>query len=167
MGNQTDPVQTERIFEIINLLPNTIVNSLAKLGPSEFTALDDPIGFSLLEDNPDPVQFFFIADLETTATELSEGIFYPESSFIVPKLELSLELAATQRFAERQAYTFFTLLGDVGGFNGAIIMLPAYMMSWYSAKMFQDSLLQEIPVKTKRRPREKNILQQKFAERTT
>lgn len=166
MGNQTNPLQTQRVFEIINLRPNTIVRSLAKLGPSEFTALDDPIGFGLIEDNPDPVEFFYIDDFTTITTALSEGVTYPGSSFVVPKLMLALELAATQRFAERQAYTFFTLLGDVGGFNGAIIMLPAYMMSWYSAKMFQDSLLQEIPVKTKRRPREKNILQQKLGGRT-
>ncbi len=39
--------------------------------------------------------------------------------------------------AERSKYTVFVLLGDVGGFNGAIMILPAYLMSFYSEKMYQ------------------------------
>ncbi len=42
--------------------------------------------------------------------------------------------------AERTQYTFFTLIGDVGGFNGAIIIFPAYIMSFYSSKMYQQDV---------------------------
>ena len=40
-----------------------------------------------------------------------------------------------------------TLIGDVGGFNAAIILLPAYVMSYYSARMYEESISQEIPVR--------------------
>ena len=42
----------------------------------------------------------------------------------------------------RTAYTFFILLGDVGGFNGAIIIFPAFVFSFYSASMYEKSLSQ-------------------------
>ena len=51
---------------------------------------------------------------------------------------------------EREAYTLFTLIGDVGGFNGAIIILPAYLMSLYSERMFQSALAKEVPVRKKK-----------------
>ena len=34
---------------------------------------------------------------------------------------------------ERSAYTLFTLLGDFGGFQGAIIIFPSFLMSFYSS----------------------------------
>ena len=50
------------------------------------------------------------------------------------------------------------MLGDVGGFNGAIIILPAYLMAKYSESKYQASIQQEIPSrKTKqRRSKKKN-----------
>lgn len=41
---------------------------------------------------------------------------------------------------ERSAYTLLALLGDIGGFNGAIIILPTYLMSFYNPRMYQASL---------------------------
>ena len=38
--------------------------------------------------------------------------------------EVNLELANKMMTAERSKYTFFVLLGDVGGFNGAIMIFP-------------------------------------------
>ena len=40
-----------------------------------------------------------------------------------------------------------TLIGDLGGFNGAIMLIPTLMMSIYSKTMFESSLEQEIPVR--------------------
>ena len=51
---------------------------------------------------------------------------------------------------EREAYTVFTLIGDVGGFNGAIIILPAFLMSFYSERMFQSAIAKEVPVRKKK-----------------
>jgi len=33
-----------------------------------------------------------------------------------------------------------TLIGDLGGFNGAIVMFPAFFMSYYSATLFQSDV---------------------------
>ena len=40
-----------------------------------------------------------------------------------------------------------TLIGDLGGFNGAIMLIPTLMMSIYSKTMFESSLEQETPVR--------------------
>ncbi len=54
---------------------------------------------------------------------------------------------------ERTSYTIFTLLGDLGGFNSAIIIFPAYFMSIYSERMFHQALAQEIPIRNRRKHR--------------
>lgn len=40
-----------------------------------------------------------------------------------------------------------TLIEDVGGFNGGIMLIPALIMSTYSKSMFESSLEQEIPIR--------------------
>jgi len=32
------------------------------------------------------------------------------------------------------------LVGDIGGFTGAVIGLPSYFLSWYSNRMFAASV---------------------------
>ena len=39
------------------------------------------------------------------------------------------------------------LVGDIGGFTGAIIGLPAYFLSWYSSRMFEASIFKQLPIK--------------------
>ena len=52
---------------------------------------------------------------------------------------------------EREFYTLMTLVGDIGGFQGAVIMLPAFLMSLYTPKMFEVSIASEMPIKKKRK----------------
>ena len=42
------------------------------------------------------------------------------------------------------------LIGDIGGFNGAVFIFPAFFLSWYNQKMFTSSLYEELPVKKKK-----------------
>ena len=42
------------------------------------------------------------------------------------------------------------MLGDIGGFNGAIIIFPSYLMSWYAQRMFNASIYEDMPVKKSR-----------------
>ena len=44
-------------------------------------------------------------------------------------------------------YTVFTMIGDIGGFNGAIIILPMFLLSMYSGRMYSSSIQEEIPVR--------------------
>lgn len=61
-------------------------------------------------------------------------------------------LSDTLYQSERQVYTLFTLIGDVGGFNAAVIILPAYLLSIYSDKMYKASIQKEIPVRSANKP---------------
>ena len=42
-----------------------------------------------------------------------------------------------------------TLIGDVGGFNGAMVLLPTYLMSYFSFVMYKWAITEEMPVKKK------------------
>ena len=46
-----------------------------------------------------------------------------------------------------------TLIGDIGGFQGAIFMIPAFILSFYTPKMFEASLLSDMPVKKPKKQR--------------
>ena len=76
-----------------------------------------------------------------------------ELSFVViedvdfPSIEFYFRLSIKQVTYERQVYSIFTALGDLGGFNSAIMGLPAFFMSIYSECMFNQSLREEIPVR--------------------
>ena len=50
----------------------------------------------------------------------------------------------------RSPYTVFILLGDFGGFQGAVILIPSFLMSFYSAKMFERSLATGMPINVTR-----------------
>ena len=39
------------------------------------------------------------------------------------------------------------LIGDVGGFNGAMVLLPTYLMSYFSFIMYKWAVTEEMPVK--------------------
>ena len=39
------------------------------------------------------------------------------------------------------------LIGDVGGFNSAIILIPTYLMSYFSFVMYKWAVTNEMPVK--------------------
>ena len=64
-------------------------------------------------------------------------------------MDVLIELSDIKRTYERQAYTFMTLIGDIGGFNSAILVFPVFLMAWYSERMYQSSVYQELPVKKK------------------
>ena len=54
------------------------------------------------------------------------------------------------------------MIGDLGGFYGAIVIIPAFLMTIYSENMFYESLQAELPtkrVKTKDNPNKNDQLQ--------
>ena len=57
---------------------------------------------------------------------------------------------------ERQAYSFFKLLGDFGGFNDALIFLVGNFTALYGSRMFSASIASTLPIeKRKKRHQEK------------
>ena len=51
-------------------------------------------------------------------------------------MNVNLQISEKSMTYERSAYTLFQLLGDVGGFNAAIMILPYYFLQIYSERMF-------------------------------
>ena len=54
----------------------------------------------------------------------------------VPAPRVNIFLDKHVRYLERSAYTFFMLVGDLGGFAGAVMLMPTWFMAWYSSKVF-------------------------------
>ena len=82
----------------------------------------------------------------------------------LPHTEIFIRLSDTKRSHERQVYTYMMLLGDFGGFNAAVLSIPAIFMGFYAEKMFKAAVLEEIPVKYKSDKNSNiNSIQEKFA----
>ena len=45
------------------------------------------------------------------------------------------------------------LIGDIGGFNGAILLFLTSVMRFYSSAMLQAQLIQDVPVRKPKRSR--------------
>ena len=48
-------------------------------------------------------------------------------------------------------YTLMTLLGDFGGFNGSMVMIPTFLMSYISSIMYKLAITVDMPIKKKGR----------------
>ena len=93
---------------------------------------------SKLRDAPDRIVLYFR--------------LYPGLSQL-PGFRVDINLSDKIKTQERQAYDAFTLLGDLGGFNAAIILFPSYLMAFYSARMYNNSVYEQMLVKKKYRQR--------------
>ena len=71
-------------------------------------------------------------------------------------MRLEVTLDDTTKVYERTAYTFFTLLGDVGGFNAAIIIFPSYLMSSFSSNKYSQAVYKGVPVQKKKKKQSVN-----------
>ena len=60
-------------------------------------------------------------------------------------------LSDKQYSHERSAYTFLALIGDFGGFNGAIMVSQSLVLGIYSRLIFKAELTQEVPVRKQKR----------------
>ena len=85
---------------------------------------DDYIGF--LTSNSEPIEFL--------SYDGSTRREYKTDS--EAEIQLVLQLSANKYIYERNVYTFFKLIGDVGGFNGAIVIVPTFLMAIYSERMY-------------------------------
>ena len=105
-----------------------------ELSHNEFIDNNDYVGF--LSPDPEPFNFLSIEDKTTESS--------PSNT---TKASFTVKLSDKKRNYERQVYTFMTLIGDIGGFYGAILTIPSLILSNYSKTMFESSLQEEIPVR--------------------
>ena len=119
------------------------------LAPNEFYDYNDYFG--LFEYDPEPHNFLSMETSESLVANLvgqnTTGLSYPDSQEILPISEIKFILSDNKRLIERHAYTFMILVGDIGGFTGAIISLPAILLSWYSNRVFTASVFSKLPIK--------------------
>ena len=57
---------------------------------------------------------------------------------------------------ERKRYSAMSLLGDFGGFNDGILLIPTAIMGYYSSYFFNRKVAEEVPVKKKRSKKKKH-----------
>ena len=119
------------------------------ISQNEFIANDDYIG--LFQSEPEPQVFL-------TIDSLIESRNNKPYNNELTSLEIKISISNRKNSLDRQVYSLLTLASDVGGFNGAIVIIPTYLMSFYSLRMFNASLLEEMPVrKNKKKTRSKKI----------
>ena len=102
----------------------------------------------MFSSDPDPIHFLTIEKEYTPGitTSLNMKVGVTRASAV-----LELVISNQKYEHERRFYTLMTLVEDIGGFQGAIILLPAFLMSFYSPKMFEASIASRMPVKKKRK----------------
>ena len=135
MRDIDDPVKnfnSGRRFDLAKA-PNKRVTTF-QLAKNEFENDNGRIGF--LREEVEPLEFLTV-DSESSSIENHSADTYAH---------FRLELAENMHFSERKSYTFFVLLGDVGGFNAAIIILPFFLISRYNEIMYNAAIKSEIPI---------------------
>ena len=87
----------------------------------------------------------------------NENTTYPNSrtGIVLPQTSIKFRLSENKTLYERKAYTFMILVGDIGGFTGAIIGLPAYFLNWYSSRMFGASIYEQLPINDSKKKKQK------------
>ena len=125
----------------------------------------------MFAQEPEPDVFFSIDSIVPTvetspytlhgwnADSSQELIYGPDAedssgTVPLPKHSYSIHLSPYQLKMERTFYSFFTLLGDIGGFNGAIIIFPTFIMQFYSEHAYKMASSDQIPIRKSRKKKE-------------
>jgi len=93
-----------------------------------------------LSSEPEPYTFLTVDKTQKNVNDVD----YPSISF-------QFQLSSKVNTYERTVYSAFSLISDAGGFNGAIVIFPSLFMAIYSGRMFNSSLLEEVPVRKTRK----------------
>ena len=136
MKNIEEPMQSNNVLALLQSKPGEFTWTRAMLAPNEFISHEDSIG--LFESEPEPIKFF---SLEQTTTPSIIPALKETDGFSKASIVYEIALSNQKFEHERKFYTLMILIGDLGGFQGAIIILPAFLMSFYAPKMFEASLL--------------------------
>lgn len=149
LQNQTEQIGTISKFYNVPIKTDQFVEWSFELSPNDYFNYDDPIG--LFETEVDPYSFLTVQtyrDSSSVATD-AQSKYSNTTDWYLPDVQVSLILSDTFLEHERKVYTFFTLIGDVGGFNGAVVLFPVYLMGWYSQRMYSAAIYNEMPLKRK------------------
>ena len=108
---------------------NFVFERVVYLEPNEFTDMTDPVG--LFETEYEPSRYLLPGSKETTTEKVVESTNdararYPDRpNSALPSSQALFALGQKQHVYERSKYTLFTLIGDLGGFLGAVVLVPS------------------------------------------
>ena len=118
-----------------------------EFAPDEFYDNNDEIGF--LASEKEPFQFLQLQN------HFSRSKALPDQTGKPPYQVFDIVLSNKKNTFERTFYTFFGLLGDIGGFNSAIIIFPAFLMNFYASRMFKAQVSSGIPIRKTHKMRDR------------
>ena len=98
--------------------------------------LDHKNLLGLFESEPEPFSFLSIDKISKKVTDSPNA-----------EINFRIKLSNKVHTYERQVYTIFTMVSDIGGFYGAIVIIPTLFVQFYSSRMFNMSLQEELPVR--------------------
>ena len=112
---------------------------------NELTQSDGIIG--AFQSESEPIKFLTNSSFERVILPATanwrDGKDYPE-------FQVVLEMSNIKHIHKREAYTFFDLIGDFGGFNDAMFLLIGLVITFYSAKAYENKIASELPVVNKK-----------------
>ena len=117
------------------------LNPAIELSTNTLYNYDDHFG--LIKTEPEPKTFFNIEKNIDGGSRLLETLNLKRELFNWAIFSLS----DVEKTYEREVYSFMQALGDFGGFNDGIVIIPAILMSIYSQKMYLRELFSFLPVK--------------------
>ena len=115
------------------------------LDQNELTLHDGAIG--IFQSEPDPITFLTTATIDKETNTKAPKVGKDGRSY--PRFEIYVQMTNKKLLHKRQVYTLFNILEDFGGFSGSIIMVFKFLMSFYTKRVYQDSISQELPVQAK------------------
>ena len=138
MKNLTEQLQTVYTPFIFNIEQNFEKYIEIPLSQNDYVNKEDAVGF--LASEPDPINFL--------TPEPFKQVVKPGAT---ADMWVIVTLSNKKYLYERSVYTFFSLIGDIGGFNGAIVILPTFIMSIYSDRMYKNAISGEVPVRKRKK----------------
>ena len=75
--------------------------------------------------------------------DLAQNLYSTNPNYILPEAEFWLVLSHEKTISVRAQYTMFDFVSDLGGFWGAIILIPSQLMTYYNSKMLMKTLTDE------------------------
>ena len=117
-----------------------------ELSVNKFEDRSDYLG--LIQSEPEPYQFF---NLEKVTNDLESRLskYFREKKTNFP---FTFVLSDIEKTYEREVYSFMAALGDFGGFNDGVILIPAILMSIYTQKLFLQELFGQLRMKSESNP---------------
>ena len=112
------------------------------LDQNELTLHDGAIG--IFQSEPDPITFLTTDTVDTKTN--TEPPKFDKDGNSYPRFEIFVQMTNKKLLHKREAYTLFNILEDFGGFSGSIIMVFGFLMSFYTERVYQDSISQELPM---------------------